>query len=174
MARPEVAAGELTGPFVLFDLDRKLADSADGVVAGMIYALSGALTGLGRHSILATATANRITTAQAFLRRHRLDRYFSLIGGGDEVNIDKSDIVTETWRRLGSPVPGRGVMIGDRDSDIAAGQAVGSHTVAVTWGYGSVDELRAAAPELLVDRPNDLPAAVDAVLGRLGTVRGPL
>ena len=141
----------MTGSFVLFDLDGTLADSADGIVAGMLHALTKVgialpdeatlranvgpplervfaelgvtgsraseavghyrdyylrtgigqatvypgiiqtLTSLGRHSTLATATAKRITTAQAFLRRHRLDPYFSLIGGGDEVNIEKSD-----------------------------------------------------------------------------------
>jgi phosphoglycolate phosphatase len=47
-------------------------------------------------------------------------------------------------------------MVGDRHSDIAAAHACGVGSVAVTWGYGSVEELAATGADHLLDEPREL------------------
>jgi phosphoglycolate phosphatase len=73
---------------------------------------------------------------------------------------------------------GRGdavVMIGDRRDDIVAGRANHAVTVGVSWGIGSVEELRDAGVDHLVSTPDELPELLrrirDEVPPRLGTDR---
>ncbi len=51
-------------------------------------------------------------------------------------------------------------MIGDSPIDTRTARAAGMIAVAVTWGYRGREELAAAAPDLIVDRPEDLAEAV--------------
>lgn len=47
--------------------------------------------------------------------------------------------------------PKKAVMVGDVDSDVEAGKKAGSYTCAVTYGFGSIDELLAAEPDIVID-----------------------
>jgi hypothetical protein len=49
-----------------------------------------------------------------------------------------------------------GVVVGDRADDVSGAKANALQAIGVTWGYGSVDELRAARPDRLVDQPADV------------------
>ncbi len=55
------------------------------------------------------------------------------------------------------------VMIGDRGSDMTAASRNAVGGVGVTWGYGSIDELRDAGAGHLCHAPGDLYAAVDTI-----------
>ena len=57
-------------------------------------------------------------------------------------------------RSLGAPAPG--AMVGDRHFDVAAGGAMGLVTVGVSWGIGSVTELRSAGADHIVHSPEAL------------------
>ena len=48
------------------------------------------------------------------------------------------------------------LMIGDREHDVFGARAVGVRTIAVRWGYGSIDELTAAGPGWLIEHPHEL------------------
>jgi phosphoglycolate phosphatase len=48
------------------------------------------------------------------------------------------------------------MIIGDRKFDIIGGKANGVRTGAVTYGYGTREELEAEAPDLLFDSPDQL------------------
>lgn len=61
--------------------------------------------------------------------------------------------------------PAQAVMIGDTSFDIEMGRAAGFRTLAVTWGYHPIEELRAAGADLLVDRFEDVSAALDELWG---------
>ena len=123
-------------------------------VPELLDALSAAQLPLG------TATAKRTDTAEAILAAHGLDGYFAVINGADEARPTKTETVTDTLVRLGSPDPVRVAMIGDRHFDIAAARACGVFAVGVTWGYGPVEELRDAGADALVDSPAELLAAL--------------
>ncbi|NLG64102.1 MAG: HAD-IA family hydrolase [Actinobacteria bacterium] len=53
-------------------------------------------------------------------------------------------------------VAARAVYVGDSPFDIAAGKAAGMATIAVTWGLFSRQDLLAAGPDYVVERPGDL------------------
>jgi phosphoglycolate phosphatase len=54
--------------------------------------------------------------------------------------------------------PSRTLMVGDKPADIQAGRGAGAFTAAVTYGYGDLDSLTAAAPDFLLERFSQLPA----------------
>jgi phosphoglycolate phosphatase len=60
------------------------------------------------------------------------------------------------------PDPRLAVMVGDRYHDIEAGRECGIVTVAVTWGVGEREELRAATPDRVVSAPAEL---LDVLMG---------
>lgn len=70
----------------------------------------------------------------------------------------------ERFAAAGAPVdPAAAIYIGDSPFDIAAGAAAGLATAAVTWGIFTVEDLRAARPDHVLETPRDL---VDLCLGR--------
>jgi phosphoglycolate phosphatase len=75
---------------------------------------------------------------------------------------DKGELVAHILRERAIR-PERAIMIGDRASDISAGKVNGTRTVAVTYGFGSMEELAAAKP----DRTCHSPAEIRDALGSL-------
>jgi phosphoglycolate phosphatase len=57
------------------------------------------------------------------------------------------------------------IMIGDRRYDIEGARQVGMRSIGVLFGYGAPGELKAAAPDRLVEAPGDIPAAVQRLIG---------
>jgi phosphoglycolate phosphatase len=97
---------------------------------------------------LCLATSKPETPATLMLEHFTIAEYFDVITGAseDEVRSAKADVVAEALVRLrarGADLS-RPVMIGDRIHDIEGAAAHGIPTIAVTWGYGDVDERRDA------------------------------
>lgn len=67
-------------------------------------------------------------------------------------------------RALQEIVPGAApsgtFMVGDRSHDVVAGRSCGTRTVGVTWGAGDREELVGAGADRIIDRPDELPAAL--------------
>jgi phosphoglycolate phosphatase len=114
------------------------------------------LTALAAHLPLGTATAKRTDVARAILESHGLTRFFTVVNGLADDHPSKAETLAQTLELLGGVHPTEAVMIGDRRSDIAAGQAVGTRTVGVLWGYGSRAELEAADADVLLEHPRQL------------------
>ncbi len=115
-----------------------------------------ALEQLAARVPLGTATAKRTDTAAATLDAHGLTRLFTVVNGLDDDHPTKTATLARTLALLGHPDPASVVMVGDRHTDVAAGRDLGVPTVGVLWGYGSRDELEAAAPDVLLERPDQL------------------
>ncbi|WP_157683126.1 HAD hydrolase-like protein [Microlunatus soli] len=123
------------------------------------------LASLQQRFRLATATMKLISTATPFLDHHRLTEYFEVVGGAAEGGAgDKSVIIDATCTALGDPERHKMIMVGDRHSDISGGRDHEMATIAVTWGYGSRDELVASGPDLIIDSPDQLEPAIDRLL----------
>lgn len=120
-----------------------------------------ALGALAARVPLGTATAKRTDTAVATLDAHDLGRFFHVVNGLDDAHLTKTETLVRTLELMGVTDPARTVMVGDRHSDVAAGLAVGARTVGVLWGYGSREELEAAGPDVLLERPEQLAALLD-------------
>ena len=105
--------------------------------------------------VLATATAKRTEIARAIIEHHGLTHFFAVVNGVDEQHHTKTATLGHTLRLLDRPDTRQVVMVGDRHSDITAAQNCDVLPIAVTWGYGSSDELRATGAEL-IDQPRQL------------------
>lgn len=58
--------------------------------------------------------------------------------------------------------PHQAVMIGDTAHDVRMGLDAGVYTIGVSWGFHTVDELKAAGAHIIVHDFNELNAALDA------------
>ena len=70
-------------------------------------------------------------------------------------NAEKADLIRIVVGREGLATQDT-CMIGDRAQDIFGAHANGVASVAALWGYGSVEELRAANPDWMAASMNDL------------------
>jgi phosphoglycolate phosphatase len=136
--------------------------AADGMHRSAVYPgiveLLDALTARG--VVLATATAKLTPVAQAILDLHGLGPWFAVVNGTDATHHTKTETLARTLELLDGPDPASVLMVGDRHSDVAAGQACGVVTVGVRWGYGTSAELATTGADHLVDSPAELLALV--------------
>ena len=57
----------------------------------------------------------------------------------------------------------RAVMIGDTEFDIVMGKAAGFATIGVSWGYHSLDRIKAAAPDYIIDSYEELDVTLENI-----------
>ena len=101
-------------------------------------------------------TYKRMVSTLTLIRRYGFEKYFSGVWGCDAIpgqNLPKGELLKLAIRISGVP-PERCMMIGDTELDILAGHEAGVHTCAVTWGYGNLEKLAAAKPELTINVPD--------------------
>jgi phosphoglycolate phosphatase len=72
-------------------------------------------------------------------------------------------MLLEAMRETGA-APASTVMVGDTSYDIEMARAAGACAIGVAWGYHTVAELTGAGAKVIVERFEDLPAALDDVL----------
>jgi len=84
------------------------------------------------------------------------ERFFRILGGGD-VAQHKPDPggLLELLSASGA-APEQTVVVGDSAIDVRTGQAAGTHTVGVTYGFAP-ESLAASPPEVLIDELRQLP-----------------
>jgi len=111
---------------------------------------------------MGTMTTRRQKVADLMLRVAGIREHFTRVVGGDEVSRPKPepDLPRHAAKALGVP-PEECIVVGDSPVDILAGRAAGARTVAATYGYGRLDELRGAHPDAEIARFADLPAAIE-------------
>ena len=105
----------------------------------------------------AVVTSKEVRFTEMILERFEIAQYFSCIVGGDTVAERKPDPapVTEAIRQLGGS-PEHAVMIGDSENDVNAGRRAGTRTCAVAYGFRTSDQLRKTAPDVLIERFEEL------------------
>lgn len=110
---------------------------------------------------LYVATAKLEIFAQRLLEHQKLSHYFKRIYGSRSSGEHslKSDLVTYV-RQTEPSIADNSLMIGDRHHDIDAANMNKLRGVGVTWGYGSVEELRKAGASWVVSSPTELHAHI--------------
>lgn len=101
--------------------------------------------------LLRVATSKPTVFAERILDRFGLLPFFDRVDGAplDEAQSGDKEAVLAAALCAMPPAPGS-LMVGDRKFDILSGRKAGLVTVAVTWGYGSAEELAAARPDFTV------------------------
>ncbi len=119
---------------------------------------------LKEHRLLAVVTSKPDAFARPILEKLGIADCFALIVG-PPLDSGRQESKTQTLERAmealgleipssGSPSPG--AMVGDRHFDVLAGSAMRLVTVGVSWGIGSVPELRHAGADYIVHSPPEL------------------
>jgi len=109
--------------------------------------------------ILAVASSKPEVFVKQILEYFHLDHYFAEIAGSDldYVRSKKGQVIEEALRRMNLLENRQQVlMVGDKDLDVYGAREAGMDCVAVTWGYGTAEELDAAQPLVKIDYPLQL------------------
>jgi phosphoglycolate phosphatase len=87
----------------------------------------------------------------------KIDKYFKEIYGSDISNINKSkeDLIKNLLENEKLD-PENCVMVGDRAFDVIGAKYNEVKSIAVTYGYGTLNELKASKPNFLVNSINEL------------------
>jgi phosphoglycolate phosphatase len=156
--------GRLLGATDRERIDRAIAAyrlrfGATGLYENRVYEgvrdMLGALRAAGRS--LWVVTAKPTVYSARIVEYHGLRAYFRNVHGS-ELNGDRSDKgalighVLETEQLSPRDV----VMVGDRVHDVLGARANGVASIAVRWGYGSLDELTTGRPDVIVASPAEV------------------
>lgn len=117
---------------------------------------------------LFVATSKLEIYARPILEHFGLTGYFDAIYGSqtDGTRAVKGELLAYLLDRERFSASDRAVMIGDRKHDAIGARAVGIASIGALWGYGDAEELTAAGADPLIERPDQIPAAVAAVFSR--------
>ncbi|MBP5224617.1 MAG: HAD family hydrolase [Lachnospiraceae bacterium] len=110
----------------------------------------------GKHLIVTTAKPEPF--AKQILEHFGLLPYFEFVGGAtfEETRTKKSEVIAYVLEALDIRDKTAALMIGDREDDILGARENGLDCAAVLYGYGSMEELMAVSPKLLLDTVQDL------------------
>lgn len=105
---------------------------------------------------LAVASSKPTVFVERILKHFEIDRYFEVVVGSelDGTRVEKEEVLLETLNRLFHYKPVRRdqvVMVGDRKFDVEGAQAHRIESVAVSYGYGSIEELKEAGADQIAD-----------------------
>ena len=110
---------------------------------------------------LAVASSKPTVYVKRILEHFGIAKYFDAVVGSelDGTRVNKDEVVQEALRQLFDEQTydkGKVYMIGDRHFDVEGAHALGIESVGVTYGYGSMEELKAAKSEYIIRSVDEL------------------
>ncbi len=106
-----------------------------------------------RGYILGVASSKGISYVEDILKYFEIDSLFTVIEGSqmDGSRLTKADVICEALRKLKmEDRRDEVVMVGDRKFDISGAREADIDCVAVSYGYGDIQELEQAGPVAIV------------------------
>ena len=115
-----------------------------------VEALLECLRQAGTKMVIATSKPTVYTVK--ILEHFGLSRYFAAVVGSnlDNTRVDKGEVIAAALEEAGCRDGSKVVMVGDREHDVIGARENGIAVIAVGYGYGSPEELAAAAPDYTV------------------------
>jgi phosphoglycolate phosphatase len=106
---------------------------------------------------LIVATSKPHVFAKPIIREKGLAEHFAAIHGSelDGTRDDKSELIAHILKTERVD-PAQAIMVGDRKFDCIGAEKNGLRSIGVTWGYGSMTELREARASALCSQPKGL------------------
>jgi len=116
---------------------------------------------------LHVVTAKPVAYARTILEHFQLAGSFESIHGParEDRQFTKSRLLTQVLEQQCLSARDS-LLVGDRADDIAAARSNGVIGIAVSWGYGSHDELVMSQPTHIVDAPQALPSIIQGFAER--------
>lgn len=110
---------------------------------------------------LAVASSKPTYFVTRILEHFSMSQYFHVIVGSelDGTRTDKHQVIEEALGQLGLAEAGQRrevVMVGDRQYDVEGAVQAGIDCIAVSYGYGPVQELRQAGADIIADSVDSL------------------
>jgi phosphoglycolate phosphatase len=109
------------------------------------------LKALSRHNVLTVITSNAASMVRQIFKKENIDCFNEVTGA--EIERSKSVKIQKTMSRY-QDLPA--FYVGDTKGDIIEGKQAGAVTVAVTWGWHSVEKLAEGIPDYMVHTPSEL------------------
>ncbi|MEW9673042.1 HAD family hydrolase [Ammoniphilus sp. 3BR4] len=108
--------------------------------------------------ILVVATSKPTVFAEQILEYFSIDKYFDLIVGShlDGTRTSKTEIIQFIFDKLKEHKRDGFIMIGDRKYDIIGANNTGIDSIGVTYGYGSLEELKHYNPTFIANSVNQI------------------
>ena len=109
--------------------------------------------------MLAVASSKPEHYVQQILEYFKISEYFDEVVGAtmDEKRTSKTEVLEEVLRRLELHEQKEEIlMVGDTELDIRGAKDHGIESVAVTYGYGDLEKMRAEEPLKIVDSVEEL------------------
>ncbi|QQK07190.1 HAD-IA family hydrolase [Miniphocaeibacter halophilus] len=103
------------------------------------------------------ATSKPEIFAREVMKQHKLTDYFDFIGGAslDHKIAHKNEVLQYIMDNIKIEKE-KSFMIGDTKFDILGGRKFNLKTVGVTYGYGSLEELKESKADYIVNKPLEL------------------
>jgi phosphoglycolate phosphatase len=113
------------------------------------------LKAIGKNIILATSKPTPL--AERILAHFHLDQYFTYVVGSnlDGTMLEKDEVIKFALEK-NHLKPAESIMVGDRKFDILGAHQNHIDSIAVTYGYGSLEELEIAAPTYFCEAVADI------------------
>lgn len=104
------------------------------------------------------ATSKPQVMAEKILNYFGLTEYLDTICGAelDGSRSDKIELINTALKQVGFTDKNKVVMVGDRFYDIKGAIGAGIHSIGVTYGFGTKEELIEGGAEYIVDAPEDI------------------
>lgn len=111
------------------------------------------------------ATSKVTQFAETILKYFQVDHYFTFLSGAtfDGSRVEKKDVLAHLFEQNSGLDKSNSVMVGDRKHDIIGARSFGLTSIAVTYGYGTKEELRGESPDLYADSVPELTALLLSV-----------
>ncbi len=124
-----------------------------GILENRLYpGIPGLLAALkGQNCRIYLATSKPTVFAEKVLSNFEISSFFNeiVVSNLDGSRVLKAEVIGEVIRLAGGMAPTETVMVGDRREDIAGAKAHQFHSIAVSYGYATLEELEAAKPDAI-------------------------
>jgi phosphoglycolate phosphatase len=111
---------------------------------------------------LLVASSKPETYVIRILENFQIKDYFAFVGGADleGKRSEKTDVMIYTLKSAGVQNMDTAVMVGDRKYDIIGAKDMHMDSIGVSYGYGSVEELKEAGATYIVSTANEVGSIV--------------
>ena len=108
--------------------------------------------------VLLLATSKPTVFAERILKHFEIDQYFKYVGGStlDGSRSEKNEVIDHVLETCNISSMDDVIMIGDRKYDVLGAQKIGVDSIGVLYGYGSLEELKEANPNYIIENVEEL------------------